>query len=147
MLYYWINSTAEYFNLFRHLKMEIAITTFNLTCSSGPIIVGAFHRNLFSYRWWQSVASVYTACCWICGPCLFSCSLLRSNFLLLLLFTFLFPSLFFLVLLSLLLTHLLSPPSSSLPTPFCHLPSSPLNLRLSSDLSLFFFFPLLDTAA
>ena len=48
---------------------------------------------------------------------------------------------------SLLLTHLLSPPSSSLPTPFCHLPSSPLNLRLSSDLSLFFFFPLLDTAA
>lgn len=41
---------------------------------------------------------------------------------------------------SLLLTHLLSPPSSSLPTPFCHLPSSPLNLRLSSDLFFFFFF-------
>lgn len=41
---------------------------------------------------------------------------------------------------SLLLTHLLSPPSSSLPTPFCHHASSPLNLRLASDLSLSFFF-------
>lgn len=41
---------------------------------------------------------------------------------------------------SLLLTHLLSPPSSSLPTPFCHHASSPLNLRLASDLSLSLFF-------
>ena len=47
MLYSGIDSTAEYLNLFRHLKMEIAIIAFNLMCSSGPITVGAFLSKPF----------------------------------------------------------------------------------------------------
>lgn len=47
MLCSGIDSTAEYLNLFRHLKMKIAIIAFNLMCPSGPIIVGAFLSKHF----------------------------------------------------------------------------------------------------
>lgn len=48
---------------------------------------------------------------------------------------------------NLLLTHSSTPPSPSLPTAFCHLSSSPLNLKLSpsSYFSLFFFTPRYNT--